>query len=61
MANIQITHSQNNQSRSESQVAINPKNSNNLIAASKKFIDPIKYRFTVAVLYSLTVARLGLK
>jgi hypothetical protein len=49
---IQVTHSQINQSRSESVVGINPTNTSNLIAASKKFIDPVKYRFTVAALYT---------
>ncbi len=49
---IRVTHSQSNESRSESVVAINPTNSSNIIAASKKFIDPAKYHFTVAVVYT---------
>jgi hypothetical protein len=42
-----ITTSLPNQSRSESAVAINPLNSANMIAISKKFIDPALYHFTV--------------
>lgn len=51
-SDVQITQSQPNQSRSESVVAINPTNFSNLIAASKKFIDPAKYHFTVAAVYT---------
>ncbi len=43
----QVTSSNSNQSRSESAIAINPKNAMNMIAVSKKFIDPVKYHFTV--------------
>jgi len=43
----QATFSKPNQSRSESAVAINPLNPANMIAISKKFIDPTKYHFTV--------------
>ncbi|MEP6889697.1 MAG: sialidase family protein [Nitrospirota bacterium] len=42
-----ITTSFPNQSRSESSVAINPLNTANMIAVSKKFVDPALYRFTV--------------
>ena len=42
-----ITTSLPNQSRSESAVAINPLNTANMIAVSKKFIDPALYHFTV--------------
>ncbi len=42
-----VTVSNSNQSRSESAIAINPNNEYNLIAISKKFIDPAKYYFTV--------------
>ncbi|MED3542273.1 sialidase family protein [Bacillus toyonensis] len=49
---VQATQSQKNQSRSESVISINPTNTSNLIAASKKFIDPDKYHFTVAVIYT---------
>jgi hypothetical protein len=43
----QTTFSNPNQSRSESAVGINPLNPDNIIAISKKFIDPVKYHFTV--------------
>lgn len=43
----QVTFSNPNESRSESSVAINPLNQQNMIAVSKKFIDPAKYHFTV--------------
>lgn len=43
----QVTFSNPSQSRSESAVAINPLNPQNMIAISKKFIDPAIYHFTV--------------
>ena len=43
---VQVTSSAPNQSRSESVVAVNPTNSQNMICASKKFIDPNAYHFT---------------
>ena len=43
----QVTFSAENESRSESSVAINPKNPLNLITVSKKFINPQWYWFTV--------------
>lgn len=46
-ADRQVTFSNANQSRSESAVAINPLDEDNMIAISKKFIDPAKYHFTV--------------
>jgi hypothetical protein len=46
-ADRQVTFSNSNQSRSESAVSINPLNPGNMIAISKKFIDPAKYHFTV--------------
>ncbi len=49
---VQITKSLPNESRSESAVAVNPLYSSNLIAASKKFIDPKKYDFTVSTSFS---------
>lgn len=42
-----VTFSNASQSRSESAVAVNPTNPSNIIAISKKFIDPVKYHFTV--------------
>ncbi len=50
---VQVTKSSPNQSRSESAVAINPINNSNIVAASKKFIDPQKYRFTISTSYSM--------
>jgi len=50
---VQITSSATNESRSESVVAVNPTNSQNLICASKKFIDPHKYHFTISTAYSI--------
>src|SRR6476620_10007433 len=49
---VRITTSTANQSRSESVVGVNPTNKQNLIAASKKFIDPQVYHFTVSTSYS---------
>lgn len=51
-ADIQVTHSTPKQSRSESVISINPTNVHNLISASKKFIDPLIYHFTIGVSYS---------
>jgi hypothetical protein len=42
-----VTTSSASQSRSESAIAVNPTNESNIIAISKKFIDPAKYHFTV--------------
>lgn len=50
---VQITSSATNESRSESVVAVNPTNSQNLICASKKFIDPHKYHFTISTAFSI--------
>lgn len=43
----QVTFSAPNESRSESSVAVNPLNSQNMITVSKKFINPKWYWFTV--------------
>ena len=51
-SDVRATQSNANQSRSESVVGINPTDTSNLIAASKKFIDPAKYHFTVAAVFS---------
>jgi len=51
-SDVQITSSAPNQSRSESVVGINPKNSQNMICASKKFIDPQKYHFTISTSFT---------
>ncbi|HEX8905683.1 MAG TPA: sialidase family protein, partial [Longimicrobiaceae bacterium] len=50
---VQVTHSNASQSRSESVVLVNPTNAQNLICASKKFIDPQKYHFTISASYSM--------
>ena len=42
-----------NQDRSESCIAVNPADNENLIGASKLFSDPKKYKFVVAAIYSL--------
>jgi len=42
---VQVSHSAPNQSRSESDLAINPKNPQNLVGASKKFDAPHEYHF----------------
>ena len=47
--NIQVTAGTLQQARSESVLAINPRDRNNLIAASKKFSNPKTYRFTIGV------------
>ncbi len=46
-ANRQVTFSNENQSRSESAVAINPVNPQNIICVSKKFTEPDWYWFSV--------------
>ncbi|MGO4395231.1 hypothetical protein AB4Z46_28125 [Variovorax sp. M-6] len=48
----QATQSTPVQSRSESVIAINPLNEQNMIGASKKFIDPAKYRFKLGPIYT---------
>jgi len=48
----QATQSSPTQSRSESVIAINPLNEQNMIGASKKFIDPAKYRFKLGPIYT---------
>jgi hypothetical protein len=50
--NKRATFSNAFQSRSESVVAINPKNSQNMIGSSKKFIDPAIYLFQLGVNYT---------
>lgn len=46
-------HKNLSQDRSESSVVVNPKNSANLIGASKLFTNPHQYKFTVAVIFSM--------
>jgi hypothetical protein len=50
--NKRATTSNPSQSRSESCIAINPKNPNNMIGSSKKFIDPAVYLFKLGVIYT---------
>ena len=50
--NVQATTSSALQSRSESAIAINPKNPKNMIGTSKKFIDPAIYLFKLGVIYT---------
>ncbi|HJW09081.1 MAG TPA: sialidase family protein [Holophagaceae bacterium] len=53
MANIQVTHDLSpNNARSESSIAINPNNAQQMVAGSKKFTDPATYAFTLATSYS---------
>jgi hypothetical protein len=47
--NVQVTSGNPKQARSESVVATNPKDTQHLIAASKKFSNPATYRFAVGV------------
>ena len=50
--NVKATTSSASQSRSESAIAINPKNPKNMIGTSKKFIDPAIYLFKLGVIYT---------
>jgi hypothetical protein len=53
MQNIQVTHdASTNNARSESSIAINPNNPNQIVAASKKFANIETYDFTLATEYS---------
>ncbi len=47
--NIQVTSGTPQQARSESIIAANPQNKNNLIAASKKFVNPQAYLFNIGL------------
>lgn len=51
--NQQVTSSKPSQCRSESVVGVNPTNPMNLICASKKFINPQLYTFTISTCYSV--------
>jgi hypothetical protein len=50
--NKRATTSNASQSRSESCIAINPKNPNNMVGSSKKFINPATYLFKLGVIYT---------
>ena len=47
--NIQVTSGTPQQARSESTITVNPANPSNLVAASKKFSNPLTYRFTMGL------------
>ena len=54
MANIQVTHDSNaDNARSESNIAINPNNTLQIVASSKKFKNIETYNFTLATEYSI--------
>src|ERR1700740_772797 len=53
MQNVQVSYDKStNNARSESSVAINPNNPNQIVAASKKFANIHTYDFTLATEYS---------
>lgn len=53
MTNIQVTHGISlNDARSESVIAINPNNAQQIAGVSRKCIDISAYEFTVAAVYS---------
>ncbi len=47
--NRRVTNSTSQNARSESSIAINPANPYNIVASSKKFSDPTKYEFSLAI------------
>jgi hypothetical protein len=50
IVNRRVTYSKStNNARSECSIAINPRNPYNIVAASKRFTDPAKYEFSLAV------------
>jgi hypothetical protein len=51
-ANVRVTRSFPNEARSESVVVANPKNDQNLICTSKKFINPDLYHGTISTSFS---------
>ncbi|HEV7588129.1 MAG TPA: sialidase family protein [Longimicrobium sp.] len=50
---VQVTSGTPSQARSESVIAVNPNNPDHLIAASKKFSNPVKYVFSIGIRVSL--------
>ena len=52
LGNVRATTSAPAQSRSESVITVNPRNSRNLIGVSKKFIDLAKYHFRLGPIFS---------
>ena len=55
--NVQVTSGDAKQARSESFITSNPKNPNNLIAASKKFSNPSTYHFSIGVRVSFDAGK----
>src|SRR5215469_10574868 len=48
--NRRVTYSKSlNNARSESSIAINPRNPYNIVASSKRFTNPNKYEFSLAI------------
>jgi hypothetical protein len=53
-ANVEVTFDSNPKNdRSESSIAANPTDPQNLVGASKKFTDPTTYQFSLAAVYSI--------
>lgn len=50
--NVQVTQSDSTHDRSESTLAVNPTNPDNLVGCSKKFTNPHKYHFFLGPVYS---------
>jgi hypothetical protein len=50
--NTQVSHSDSNHPRSESDLAVDPTNPKNLVGASKKFDDPQLYHFHISPFFS---------
>lgn len=55
--NTRATVSTPAQSRSESAIAINPRNGDNMVGVSKKFIDPAVYKFIIGVVYTFDAGK----
>jgi hypothetical protein len=47
-----VTHAGPNEARSESAIVVDPKNPDRLLGASKHFIDPLKYIFSIGPVFS---------
>jgi hypothetical protein len=50
--NRRVTTASHTDARSESVVAVNPRNVNNVVGASKKFVDPAKYHFKLGPVWT---------
>jgi hypothetical protein len=50
--NVQVTHAQPNEPRSESSIVVDPRHPGRLLGASKHFTDPSKYLFTLSAVFS---------